>query len=224
MLITQDLTKIYGSGAGEVVAVNHLTCAISDGDFVSIIGKSGCGKSTLLHLLAGLDRPTSGKIYFNDTDICSLSQDKLAKFRRREIGVIYQFYNLLPILSVEENITLPVRLDYKKPDKDKLEEILSLLNLQERRGYLPNQLSGGQQQRVAIGRALFINPTLVLADEPTGNLDKNNGKEVMDYLEMLNTKFNQTIILVTHDEEVANKAKRRITLSDGAIVEDIRLK
>lgn len=224
MLKIQDLTKIYGDGTGEVVAVNHLTCTVNDGDFVSIIGKSGCGKSTFLHLLAGLDRPTSGKIFFNDIDICSLNQDKLARFRRQEIGVIYQFYNLLPILTVEENITLPVRLDHRKPNKDKLEEILSMLNLQDRRGYLPNQLSGGQQQRTAIGRALFINPTLILADEPTGNLDKNNGMEIMEYLEMLNTKFNQTIILVTHDEEIANRAKRRITLSDGAIIEDIRLK
>lgn len=221
MLEIKELTKKYGSGTGEVIAVNHLTFTVQDGEFITVTGKSGCGKSTLLHLLAGLDRPTSGEILYDGENICSMNFDKLAKFRRQKIGVIYQFYNLMPVLTVEENITLPVRLDGKKPDRDKLEEILALLDLKERRNYLPNQLSGGQQQRAAIGRALMITPSLILADEPTGNLDKKNGGEVMEYLRMLNARYGQTIILVTHDEQIADSAKRKITLSDGAIVGEI---
>lgn len=224
MLYIKDLTKIYGEGTSEVIAVNHLTFNVESGEFITITGKSGCGKSTLLHLLAGLDRPTSGSIFYDGKDICSMKFDILAKFRRQKIGVIYQFYNLMPVLTVEENITLPIRLDGKKPDLKKLEEILEMLDLKERRNYLPNQLSGGQQQRTAIGRALIISPSLILADEPTGNLDKKNGSEVMDYLMTLNEIYGQTIILVTHDEQIANSSKRRITLSDGKIIEDIRLR
>jgi putative ABC transport system ATP-binding protein len=223
MLKVKNLTKTYGKDFSEVIAVNHLTFTIDDGDFIAITGKSGCGKSTLLHLLAGLDKPTSGNVFYNNIDIYSLNKDKLAKFRRREIGVIYQFYNLLPILSVEENITLPILLDNKKVDNGKLEEILSLLNLKNKRNNLPNQLSGGQQQRTAIGRALIINPSLILADEPTGNLDKQNSLEIMNYFDMLNKNYNQTIVIVTHDTEIANRAKRKITISDGRIIEDTQL-
>lgn len=223
MLEIDGLTKIYGSGTSEVIAVNHLTFNVQSGEFITITGKSGCGKSTLLHLLAGLDRPTSGNIFYDKENICCMSFDKLAKFRRQKIGVIYQFYNLMPVLTVEENITLPVRLDGKKPNREKVDEILDMLDLKERRNYLPNQLSGGQQQRTAIGRALMIAPSLILADEPTGNLDKKNSGEVMDYFKMLNSERGQTIILVTHDEQIANSAKRKITLSDGKIVEDREL-
>ncbi len=220
MLEIKNLTKIYGSGTGEVKAVNNLNFTVNDGEFVVITGKSGCGKSTLLHLLAGLDSPTGGEIIYDGENICLMSHDKLAKFRRQKIGVIYQFYNLLPVLTVEENITLPVRLDGKKPDGKKLEEILTLLDLKERRRHLPNQLSGGQQQRTAIGRALIITPSLILADEPTGNLDRKNSDEVMNYLRTLNEQYGQTIILVTHDGQIASAAKRKIVMSDGAIIGD----
>lgn len=224
MLEINNLTKIYGNETSEVIAVDHLAFTVQNGEFITITGKSGCGKSTLLHLLAGLDKPTSGQILYDGEDICSMNFDKLAKFRRQKIGVIYQFYNLMPVLTVEENIALPVRLDSKKPDKNKLEEILDMLDLRERRNYLPNQLSGGQQQRTAIGRALIISPTLILADEPTGNLDKKNGNEVMNYLKILNEKQGLTMILVTHDEQIANCATRKITLSDGNIIEDVQLR
>lgn len=224
MLEIKNLTKIYGSGTSEVIAVNHLAFNVQDGEFIAVTGKSGCGKSTLLHLLAGLDKPTSGEILYDGEDICSMNSDKLAKFRRRKIGVIYQFYNLMPVLTVEENITLPVRLDGKKPDARKVEEILDMLDLKNRRNYLPNQLSGGQQQRTAIGRALIISPSLILADEPTGNLDRKNGDEVINYLKALNETHGRTILLVTHDEQIANAATRKITLSDGKIIEDVQLK
>ncbi len=224
MLEIKNLTKIYGSGTSEVIAVNHLAFTVQDGEFIAVTGKSGCGKSTLLHLLAGLDKPTSGEILYDGEDICLMNSDKLAKFRRRKIGVIYQFYNLMPVLTVEENITLPVRLDGKKPDARKVEEILDMLDLKNRRNYLPNQLSGGQQQRTAIGRALIISPSLILADEPTGNLDRKNGDEVINYLKALNETHGRTILLVTHDEQIANAATRKITLSDGKIIEDVQLK
>lgn len=223
MLKVQNLTKIYGSGTSEVVAVNHLNFTVKSGEFISITGKSGCGKSTLLHLIAGLDRPTEGSIFYEDKDICAMNFDRLAEFRRRKIGIIYQFYNLLPVLTVEENIALPIRLDGRKPDANKMKEILSLLGLIEKRKFLPNQLSGGQQQRVAIGRALIISPTLILADEPTGNLDKKNSKDIINHLQMLNKEYRQTILLVTHDEQIANNAGRKIIMSDGKIIEDINL-
>ena len=223
MLKVQNLTKIYGGGTSEVVAVNHLNFTVKSGEFISITGKSGCGKSTLLHLIAGLDRPTEGSIFYEDKDICAMNFDRLAEFRRRKIGMIYQFYNLLPVLTVEENIALPIRLDGRKPDANKMKEILSLLGLIEKRKFLPNQLSGGQQQRVAIGRALIISPTLILADEPTGNLDKKNSKDIINHLQMLNKEYGQTILLVTHDEQIANNAGRKIIMSDGKIIEDINL-
>lgn len=224
MLKVKDLTKIYGNGTSEVIAVNHLTFTVENGEFIAVTGKSGCGKSTLLHMLAGLDVPTSGHIYYDGEDICRMNYDKLAKFRRQKIGVIYQFYNLLPVLTVEENITLPLLLDGKKINRKNLEDILCLLDLKDRRYYLPNQLSGGQQQRTAIGRALIISPSLILADEPTGNLDKKNSDEIVDYLKTLNEKFGQTIILITHDNQIADGAKRKIMLSDGKIIEDTGLK
>lgn len=223
MLKVQNLTKIYGNDTSEVIAVNHVNFTVQDSEFISITGKSGCGKSTLLHLIAGLDRPTEGSIFYNDMDICAMNFDRLAEFRRRKIGIIYQFYNLLPVLTVEENITLPIRLDGKKPDPNKVKEILSLLDLTEKKKFLPNQLSGGQQQRVAIGRALIISPALILADEPTGNLDKKNSNEVIHHLQMLNKEYGQTILLVTHDEQIANSAGRKIVMSDGEIIEDINL-
>lgn len=221
MLKICDLTKVYGTGTSEVVAVNHLTFTIHNNDFIAITGKSGCGKSTLLHLIAGLDRPTSGHIFYDGEDICTMNPNKLAKFRRRKIGVIYQFYNLLPTLTVAENIVLPVRLDGLKPNEKKLDEILSMLDLTKRKNYLPNQLSGGQQQRTAIGRALMISPSLILADEPTGNLDQKNGDEVINYLKKLNKECGQTIVIITHDEQIANSSKRKITMSDGKIIGDI---
>ena len=217
ILRVENLTKKYGKGENEVVAVNNMSFSVNKGEFVSIVGSSGSGKSTLLHLLGGVDRPTSGKVFIEGKDIYSLNNDKLAIFRRRQIGLIYQFYNLLPILNVEENITLPCELDGKQVNEDRLKELLTTLGLENRKKHLPNQLSGGQQQRVSIGRALINNPAIVLADEPTGNLDSKASEESVELLKMSNKKFNQTIIMITHDLEIAKVADRVIHIEDGCI-------
>lgn len=218
ILRVENLTKKYGKGENEVIAVNDMSFSINKGEFVSIVGSSGSGKSTLLHLLGGVDRPTSGKVFIEGKDIYSLNNDKLAIFRRRQIGLIYQFYNLLPILNVEENITLPCDLDGRKVNEDRLKELLTTLGLENRKTHLPNQLSGGQQQRVSIGRALMNNPSIVLADEPTGNLDSKASDEIVELLKMSNKKFNQTIIMITHDLEIAKLADRIIKIEDGRII------
>ncbi|KAB3528836.1 ABC transporter ATP-binding protein [Alkaliphilus serpentinus] len=220
ILRVENLSKIYGKGAIQVKALNNVSFSVKKGEFVAIVGPSGSGKSTLLHVLGGVDRPTSGKVFIEDTDVYSLNESKLAIFRRRQIGLIYQFYNLIPILNVEENVTLPLLLDGGKINKGKLEEILAILGLTDRLNHLPNELSGGQQQRVSIGRALINNPALVLADEPTGNLDSKNSKEIIDLLKVSNKQFNQTLIIITHDPQIALQADRIITLDDGQIIKD----
>lgn len=216
----ENLSKVYGKGDMAVAAVAGLSFSIHKGEFVAIVGPSGSGKSTLLHLLGGVDRPTSGKVYIDNTDIYSLNESNLAIFRRRHVGLIYQFYNLIPVLNVEENITLPQLLDGRRTDKEKLGEILAATGLTDRISHLPNQLSGGQQQRVSIGRALMNNPAIMLADEPTGNLDRKTGKEIIDLLKISNKKFNQTLIVITHDESIALMADRIITIEDGHIIRD----
>ena len=218
ILRIENLTKKYGKGESEVIAVNDVSFTVDKGEFVAIVGSSGSGKSTLLHLIGGVDRPTSGKVYVEGKDIYSLNDDELAIFRRRNIGLIYQFYNLIPILNVEENITLPCDLDGKKVDENKLNELLKILGLENRRKHLPNELSGGQQQRVSIGRSLINNPSLVLADEPTGNLDSKTSDEIIKLLKESNKKYNQTIIIITHNLEIAKMADRIIKIEDGKIV------
>ena len=218
ILRVENLTKKYGKGESEVVAVNDVSFTVDKGEFVAIVGSSGSGKSTLLHLIGGVDRPTSGKVYVEGKDIYSLNDDELAIFRRRNIGLIYQFYNLIPILNVEENITLPCDLDGKKVDQNKLNELLKILGLENRKKHLPNELSGGQQQRVSIGRSLINNPSLVLADEPTGNLDSKTSDEIIKLLKESNKKYNQTIIIITHNLEIAKMADRIIKIEDGKIV------
>ena len=220
ILRVEDLVKTYKIGDNEVHAVDHMSFSVEKGDFVAIIGASGSGKSTLLHLIGGVDKPTSGKVYINDTDIYSLDNNKLAIFRRRNVGLIYQFYNLIPILNVVENITLPCDLDKKKIDKEKLNDLLSTLNLSDRINHLPNELSGGQQQRVAIGRAMINSPAIVLADEPTGNLDSKSSEEIVQLLKETNQKYKQTVIIITHDLEIASQARRVITIEDGKIIKD----
>jgi putative ABC transport system ATP-binding protein len=220
ILKVENLSKVYGSGAVQVKAIDGLSLSVKKGEFVAIIGASGSGKSTLLHMLGGVDRPSSGKIFIEDTDIYSLNETKLAIFRRRQVGLIYQFYNLLPILNVEENITLPLLLDGRKIDPQFLNELLETLNLAGRAAHLPNELSGGEQQRVSIGRALINRPALVLADEPTGNLDSKNSQEIVALLKLSNRRYHQTLLLVTHSREIALQADRVITLADGHIVED----
>lgn len=220
ILRVENLTKIYGKGDTAVTALDHVSLTVEKGEFIAVIGPSGSGKSTLLHMLGGVDRPTSGKVYIDGTDIYSLNESKLAIFRRRQIGLIYQFYNLIPVLNVEENITLPLLLDGRSEEKDKLQELLVTLGVQQRIGHLPNQLSGGQQQRVSIGRALVNNPALVLADEPTGNLDTKNSEEIINLLKLYNKKFNQTLIVITHDEKIALQADRVISIEDGRIAKD----
>jgi putative ABC transport system ATP-binding protein len=220
ILKVENLSKVYGSGAVQVKAIDGLSLSVKKGEFVAIIGASGSGKSTLLHMLGGVDRPSSGKIFIEDTDIYSLNETKLAIFRRRQVGLIYQFYNLLPILNVEENITLPLLLDGRKIDPQFLNELLETLNLAGRAAHLPNELSGGEQQRVSIGRALINRPALVLADEPTGNLDSKNSQEIVALLKLSNRRYHQTLLLVTHSHEIALQADRVITLADGHIVED----
>ena len=218
ILRVENLTKKYGKGNNEVIAINNISFSIEKGEFVAIVGSSGSGKSTLLHLIGGVDRPSSGKIFIEEKDISLLNDDELAIFRRREIGLIYQFYNLIPILNVEENITLPCDLDGKKVEQNKLDELLKTLGLENSRKHLPNELSGGQQQRVAIGRSLINNPAIVLADEPTGNLDSKTSEEIVDLLKKSNKKYNQTIIMITHNLEIAKSADRIIKIEDGKIV------
>jgi len=220
ILRIENLSKIYGSGETAVKALDKISFSVSKGEFVAIIGASGSGKSTLLHLLGGVDRPSSGKVFIDGTDIYSLDENKLAIFRRRQLGLIYQFYNLIPVLNVEENMTLPLLLDEQKVDQNHLNELLKTLNLTERINHLPNQLSGGQQQRVSIGRALINNPALILADEPTGNLDSKNGMEIVELLKMFNKKYNQTLIMITHDERIALQADRIISIEDGRLAND----
>ncbi|HCQ5823803.1 TPA: ABC transporter ATP-binding protein, partial [Clostridioides difficile] len=206
ILKCENLTKIYGSNQTRVTALNNVNLSVQKGDFVSIVGASGSGKSTLLHLLGGVDRPTSGKIYVEDTEISSLKEEALAVFRRRKVGLIYQFYNLIPTLDVRKNILLPMLLDKRKVDEDRFSEIVSILGLSDRLNHLPSQLSGGQQQRVSIARSLIYRPAILLADEPTGNLDRKNSEEIVDLLNLSNKRFNQTILLITHDEKIALEA------------------
>jgi putative ABC transport system ATP-binding protein len=220
ILRVENISKIYGKGETAVKALNDVSFSVEKGQFVAIIGPSGSGKSTLLHIIGGVDRPTSGKVYVDNTDIFQLDETKLAIFRRRQIGLIYQFYNLIPVLNVRENILLPLLLDGRKIDSGYLDEILKTLNLKDRLEHLPNQLSGGQQQRVSIGRALINNPALVLADEPTGNLDSKSGSEILSLLKLSNKKYNQTLIVITHDERIAMQADRIISIEDGRICKD----
>lgn len=220
ILKVENLCKTYGKGENEVKAVDNVSFSVEKGEFVAIVGASGSGKSTLLHLLGGVDRPTSGKVFIDGEDIYKLSDDQLAIFRRRQVGLIYQFYNLIPILNVEENITLPCNLDGKQVEQAKLDELLKTLKLENRRKHLPNELSGGQQQRVSIGRAIINNPAIMLADEPTGNLDSKASEEIISLLRLSNKKYNQTVIIITHDEKIALEADRVITIDDGKIIKD----
>lgn len=222
ILKVENLVKTYKNGNSTINAVDNISFSVEKGDFVAIVGASGSGKSTLLHLLGGVDRPTSGKVYIDNVDIYSMNNDALAIFRRRQVGLIYQFYNLIPILNVEENIVLPCKLDGKNISRDRLDEIIDILGLSARRKHLPNELSGGQQQRVSIGRAIINNPALVLADEPTGNLDSKASDEIVALLKESNKKYNQTIIVITHDPDIASVANRVITIEDGKIVSDVR--
>ena len=220
ILEVKNLCKIYGKGETEVKALNNVSFSVDKGEFVAIIGPSGSGKSTLLHILGGVDVPTSGSVIINGEDISKLNETALAIFRRRQIGLIYQFYNLIPILTVEENLTLPLRLDGRKPDERQTEYLVKTLGLENRLDHLPIQLSGGQQQRVSIGRALINNPALMLADEPTGNLDSENSKEIVSLLRKFNKEQNQTVIIITHDERIALAADRIIEIEDGKIKRD----
>jgi len=220
ILRVEHLSKIYGTGDTKVKALDDVSFTINTGEFVAIIGPSGSGKSTLLHMLGGVDRPTKGNVYLKNKDMYALNDTNLAIFRRREIGLIYQFYNLIPVLDVKENITLPILLDGQRVEQKQLKDILSTLSLNDRLTHLPNQLSGGQQQRVSIGRALINNPALVLADEPTGNLDSQNSEEIIHLLKESNKKYNQTLLIITHDETIASQADRIITMKDGRIAGD----
>ena len=220
ILKVENLNKIYGKGENEGKAVNNISFSLEKGEFVAIVGASGSGKSTLLHLLGGVDRPTSGRVFIDGQDIYKLNDEQLAIFRRRQVGLIYQFYNLIPILNVEENITLPCNLDGKEVKQEKLDEMLKTLKLENRRKHLPNELSGGQQQRVSIGRAIINNPAIMLADEPTGNLDSKASEEIISLLRLSNKKYNQTVIVITHDEKIALEADRVITIDDGRIIKD----
>jgi len=224
ILRCEHLSKVYGSGDTQVKAVDDVSFSVEQGEFVAIIGPSGSGKSTLLHMLGGVEKPTGGKIVIAGTDVLSLSEDKLAIFRRRQIGLIYQFYNLLPVLNVDENIALPHLLDGRKMDRERLNQVVEQMGLTDRRNNLPSQLSGGQQQRVSIGRAIFGRPAIVLADEPTGNLDRKNTTEIMELLRESNRTQNQTLIVITHDESIALKADRMICIEDGKIVRDERIR
>ena len=222
ILKVENLSKTYGKGENQVKAVDNISFSVEKGEFVAIIGASGSGKSTLLHLIGGVDRPTSGKVYIDGKDIYTLDDDKLAIFRRRQVGLIYQFYNLIPVLNVCENMTLPTKLDGRKVNETKLNDLLKTLGLEKRRENLPNQLSGGQQQRVSIGRAMMNEPALMLADEPTGNLDSKASEEIISLLRLSNKKYNQTVIIITHDENIALEADRIITIDDGKIIKDER--
>ena len=220
ILKIENLSKIYGEGENQVKALDNVSFSVPKGQFVAIIGPSGSGKSTLLHILGGVDRPTSGKVYLDGQDVYAQNEDQLAIFRRRQVGLIYQFYNLIPVLNVTENITLPVLMDGKKVDKAYLDELVGLLSLKGREKHLPNELSGGQQQRVSIGRALINNPAVMLADEPTGNLDSKNSHEIVELLKLSNKKYGQTLIVITHDDSIALQADRIITINDGKIASD----
>ena len=216
----ENLSKVYGKGENKVIALDNVSFSVEKGEFVAIVGASGSGKSTLLHLVGGVDRPTKGKVFISGKNIYAMNDDKLAIFRRRQVGLIYQFYNLIPILNVEENITLPLELDNREVDKKTLKELLELLGLEHRSKHLPNELSGGQQQRVSIGRALITNPAIILADEPTGNLDSKSSDEIVALLKKSNKEYNQTIIMITHNMEIAKEADRIIKIEDGRIVEE----
>lgn len=220
ILRVENLTKIYGKGTTKVVALDNVSFSVEQGEFVAIVGASGSGKSTLLHLIGGVDRPTSGKVFIDGKDIYQMDDDTLAIFRRRQVGLIYQFYNLIPILNVEENITLPLELDGRKVEESELNELLKTLGLDSRRTHLPNELSGGQQQRTSIGRAMITHPALILADEPTGNLDSKSSEEIVELLKISNKKYKQTIIMITHNLEIASIADRIIKLEDGHIVKE----
>lgn len=220
ILKIENLTKVYGKGENEVHALNGVSFSVEKGEFVSIIGSSGSGKSTLLHLIGGVDRPTSGKVYVDGKDVYAQKEEALSIFRRRQVGLIYQFYNLIPVLNVEENMTLPVLMDGRKVNKKRFDELIEVLNMKDRIHHLPNELSGGQQQRVSIGRALLNAPAILLADEPTGNLDSENSKEIMNLLRYSNRAYDQTMLVITHDENIALQADRIITLEDGRIVRD----
>ena len=222
ILRVENLNKTYGKGENQVKAVDNVSFSVQKGEFVAIIGASGSGKSTLLHLIGGVDRPTSGKVFIDGKDIYTLNDDNLAIFRRRQIGLIYQFYNLIPVLNVAENITLPTKLDGRDVDERRLNDLLKTLGLEKRKYNLPNQLSGGQQQRVSIGRAMMNEPALILADEPTGNLDSKASEEIISLLRLSNKKYNQTVIVITHDEKIALEADRIITIDDGKIIKDER--
>ena len=224
ILEVRNLTKVYGTGESEVRALNDVSFDVEKGEFVAIIGPSGSGKSTLLHTLGGVDRPTSGKVFMNGQDVYAQNEEQLAIFRRRQVGLIYQFYNLIPVLNVVENMTLPVLMDGRKVDKTRLNELMKTLSLIGRENNLPNQLSGGQQQRVSIGRALMNAPSVVLADEPTGNLDSKNSQEIIELLKLSNRKYGQTLILITHDESIALQADRILTIEDGRITKDDRIR
>ena len=220
LLKVENLCKVYGKGENEVRAVDGVSFSVPRGQMVAIVGASGSGKSTLLHMIGAVDRPTSGKIYLDGQDVFQQNNRELAIFRRRQVGLIYQFYNLIPVLTAEENITLPMMMDGRKPDKEHLEKIIDMLGLKERRDHLPSQMSGGQQQRVSIGRALFTSPQVILADEPTGNLDSKNSAEIMEIFRRSNRELKQTILIITHDENIAEQCDRIIVLSDGRIISD----
>ena len=220
ILRVENLSKVYGKAETEVKALDNVSFSIEKGQFVAIIGPSGSGKSTLLHILGGVDKPTSGKVFVDGCDVYAQNDEQLAIFRRRQVGLIYQFYNLIPVLNVTENITLPVLMDGQKVNQERLKELLQVLKLEERQKHLPNQLSGGQQQRVSIGRALMNAPAVVLADEPTGNLDSKNSQEIVELLKLSNKKYNQTLIMITHDENIALQADRIIAIEDGKIIRD----
>lgn len=220
ILRVENLTKIYGKGENEVRALDDVSFSVNKGEFIAVIGPSGSGKSTLLHILGGVDRPTSGRVLMDGKDVYAQNEEQLAVFRRRQVGLIYQFYNLIPVLNVTENITLPVLMDGQRVNRDRLKELITTLKLDGRENHLPNQLSGGQQQRVSIGRALMNAPAVVLADEPTGNLDSKNSKEIVDLLKISNEKYGQTLIVITHDESIALQADRIISIDDGKITRD----
>ena len=224
ILKVENLCKIYGTGDTQVRALDNVSFSVEKGEFAAIIGPSGSGKSTLLHILGGVDRPTSGKVWMNGQDVYAQDEERLAVFRRRQVGLIYQFYNLIPVLNVVENMTLPVLMDGRKVNEARLEELLGILSLTDRRNNLPSQLSGGQQQRVSIGRALMNAPAVVLADEPTGNLDSRNSQEIVQLLKRSNREYGQTLILITHDESIALQADRILTIEDGQIVKDVRIR
>ncbi|MEN8905971.1 MAG: ABC transporter ATP-binding protein [Clostridiales bacterium] len=220
ILKTKNLTKIYGEGNSKVIAIKDINITVDQGEFIAIVGPSGSGKSTLLHLIGGVDNPTSGEIIFDGNDISNMSEKQLAVYRRRRIGFVFQSYNLIPVLNVEENISLPILLDNKSENEVRINELLKLLGIEDKRYSLPSELSGGQQQRVSIGRALAYKPNIILADEPTGNLDRKNGKDIIDLLKLSSKKYHQTLIIITHDLEIASQADRVIAIEDGKIVKD----